>query len=319
MESKILKRTLFIGLFISVALILPAAETDSNNVSLQIQEAERRIYTVDTPVVLQINLKNESADPYLFELAGNKLFNLKLEVTNLYNEAIPASEEYIRERGSNQQVYYRELRLLPGEEFSFYSDLSSYVKVPEPGIYFVKADFMPHLGQKASLSSNTLTLYIQPSGADNSTGTERIAFEKRQVLQREQLPPDRIVFYTIQARQKEEWEKFFLYLDVEQLLLQNSLQAARYRHSSEEERVNMVNTYRELLENEVVDEDILLQPSDFRILKTEYTPEKAEVLVEEDFSYPGFTETRRYMYYLHRPEGYWIIYNYQVMGQETSR
>lgn len=319
MESKILKRTLFIGLFISAALFLQAVETDITSVNLQIREAERRIYTVDTPVVLQINLKNESADPYLFELAGNKLFNLKLEVTNLYNEAIPASEEYIRERGSNQQVYYRELRLLPGEEFSFYSELSSFVNVPEPGIYFVKADFMPHLGQQSSLSSNTLTLYIQPSGAENPTGTERIAFEKRQVLRREQLPPDRIVSYTIHARQKEEWEKFFLYLDVEQLLLQNSLQAARYRNSSEEERVKMVTTYRELLENEVVDEDILLRPSDFRILKTEYTPEKAEVLVEVDFSYPGFTETRRYVYYLHRPEGYWIIYKYQVMGQETSQ
>ena len=80
----------------------------------------------------------------------------------------------------------------------------------------------------------------------------------------------------------------------------------------------MVKEYRELLENEVVDEDILLKPSDFTILKTEYTPEKAEVLVDEFFRYPDFTETRRYVYYLHRPEGYWIIYKYQVMGQETQ-
>lgn len=314
-----MKRTLIIGLLLSIAFSLQGTETDHSSVSLQIREAERRIYRVDTPIVLQVNLKNESPDPYLFELAGKKLFNLELDVSTLYNESLPPSEEYIRERSSNQHVYYREIRLLPEEEFSFYSDVSAYVKIPEPGIYFVKARFLPHLGGQKSLSSNTITLYIQPKEDGTVSYPEKTAAEKLRILQKEQLPPDRVVAYTIHARQGEEWEKFFLYLDVEQLLLQNSLQAARYRYSSEEERVEMVRKYRELLENRAVDEDILLQPADFRIVKTEYTPEKAEVLVDADFVYPGFTETRRYVYYLHRPEGFWIIYKYQVLGQESRR
>ncbi|MGC9313461.1 MAG: hypothetical protein ACP5IA_12285, partial [Sediminispirochaetaceae bacterium] len=57
--------------------------------------------------------------------------------------------------------------------------------------------------------------------------------------------------------------------------------------------------------------------SNFSIEKTVYTPQTAEVRVSKEFRYPDYTEIRHYRYYLHRPEGYWTIYKYQVMGQET--
>lgn len=294
------------------------ADLNQDGVQLTLKEVQHQIYTLDTSIQLQLDLMNESPDPYLFELAGNKVFNLEVEVSNLYNEELPASEKYIREKTSNQQVYYREIRLLPGEQFSFTFDLSQFTEIRKPGIYFIQASFSPHLGQQVSLDSNTLTIHLYPTQQQAESAEAAMDMEKEEVLQKYQLPPDQVVEYTLHARQREEWEKFFLYLDVEELMLQNPLKKAQYRRSPEERRLQMVSEYRELLQNEVVDEDILLKPSDFQILKTEYTPEAAEVLVTEEFQYPDFTEKRRYVYYLHRPEGFWIIHKYQVMGQETQ-
>ena len=310
-----MNRRLFIYLFTFMSLSPLLAVTHAQGVGLHIEETENQIYTPTTPVELQVSVRNESSEPFLFELAENKLFNLSLQVSNLYNEALPASEKYIREKSSNQQVYYREIRLLPGEKFSFFVEASEYVRLDSPGIYFFKAEFSPHLENKASLESNTLTLHVQPSLEPDSEYRSDIVDTTRQVLQKHQLPPDQIVEYMLNARQNNEWEKFFLYLDVEQLMLQNPLKKATYRRSSERERIRMVDEYHELLKNEMVDTDILIKPTEYEVLKTEYTPEEANVLVDQEFKYPNFTEKRRYVYYLHRPEGYWVIYNYQVLGQ----
>lgn len=313
-----MKRIIFICLITFFSLLPLIAAPNAIGVSLHIEETEKQIYTPATPIELQLSVRNESPDPFLFELAADKVFNLELNVTNLYNETLPASEKYIRERSSNQQVYYREIRLLPGEKFSFFVEASDFVRLNTPGIYFIQADFSPHLENSSSLSSNTLTLHVQPSMDSESDYRSEVVASTRQVLQKHQLPPDQVVDYMLSARQNNEWEKFFLYLDVEQLMLQNPLKKATYRRSSEREQMRMVEEYREMLKNEMVDTDILLKPIEYRVLKTEYTPEEATVLVDQEFKYPNFTEKRRYMYYLHRPEGYWGIYNYQVLGQGSS-
>ena len=318
MEKLIVKRILIISSFLCFAVSMLAADMHTDSVQLGIREAEKKVYTVESPISLQVNLHNNTAAPYLFELAGNKIFNIELEVSNLYNEALSASENYIRERTSNQQVYYRDIRILPGEEFSFYIQMEDFIDLDSPGIYFIKASFFPHLGARTTLDSNTITIHVHPSDTGSGNLDEIIAIEKDEVLKKRQLPPDQVVEYTLSARQHDEWEKFFLYLDLEQLMLQNKLKNAEYRRSADAERVRMVNTYRELLMNQQVDNDILLKPADFSIEKTVYTPENAEVRVSAEFRYPDYTEIRHYLYYLHRPEGYWTIYKYQVTGQETQ-
>ena len=312
-----MKRILFIAFFICCALQLYSADLQEAPVRLDIREAEKQIYTVESPISLQLHLRNQSAAPYLFELAANKVFNIELEVTNLYNEGLPASEKYIKEKSSKQQVYYRDIRLLPEEEFSFYIQVDDFISIDAPGIYFIRAKFHPNLGTGEALISNTLTVHIHPSGSDKSELKDIIDMEVDQVLKREQLPPDEVIEYMLTARQQEEWDKFILYLDVEQLMLQNRLKEAEYRRSSEQERVRMVNEYRTLLQNEEVENDILIKPVDFTVVKTVYTAQEAEVLVDEEFRYPDYTEKRHYLYYLHRLEGYWTIYKYQVLGQET--
>jgi hypothetical protein len=292
--------------------------TVPEGVSLTVRPAEKRIYTPTTPINLHISIRNESSSAFSFQLAESYLFNLEVEVRTLRNETLEPSQEFIRKQNTNQHVYYREIRLLPGEEYSFNVPLSSFVSIEQPGVYFLNASFFPDMQQNTSISSNELTFHVRPDLEEVPEYKGRIDQETQEILQRHDIPPDDVVEYTLQARQKEQWNKFFLYLDIQELMLKNPLKRREYRNSSEEEQMKMVKEYRDLLKNNVVDSDIVIKPTSFEILHTSYTQREAEVEVRERFQYPQYTEVKRYTYYLHRPEEYWIIYDYNVVNERNE-
>ena len=56
---------------------------------------------------------------------------------------------------------------------------------------------------------------------------------------------------------------------------------ARFRRLGDADRRAMVTRFKEQLQSEVVDEDIILIPDSFEIMKTSYTPSEATVQVIE--------------------------------------
>jgi hypothetical protein len=292
--------------------------TVPEGVSLTVRPAEKRIYTPSTPIQLQVSIRNDSSSAFTFQLAESYLFNLDVEVRTLRNETLEPSSEFIRKRSTNQHVYYREVRLLPGEEYSFRVSLDSFVELEQPGVYFLKATFYPDMQRNASFSSNELTFHVRPDLEEVPEFQGRIDRETEEILKKHDISPDEVVSYTLSARQQGQWNKFFLYLDVRELMLKNPLKRREYRNSSEKKQIEMVEEYRDLLKNNVVDSDIVVKPTSFEILRTSYTSNQAEVIVRERFEYPQYTEVKRYTYYLHRPEQYWIIHDYSVVNERNE-
>ena len=67
------------------------------------------------------------------------------------------------------------------------------------------------------------------------------------LLARQALPPDEVVSWTISARQKSQWERFFLYLDLESLLRKNPEKDRSFRNATEAARRQMVDQFRQQL------------------------------------------------------------------------
>jgi len=137
-------------------------------------------------------------------------------------------------------------------------------------------------------------------------------------LRKVSLPPDEVVAYTLHARQKSQWDSFFLYLDVESLLKNDPARRRRYLQLSQEDQMRMLEDYKQQLMNEQVDGDIIVIPEEFEVIKTEYTPEEATVQVIERFQYPGYVERKRYTYYLKKRDNVWFIYDYSVRNLGTE-
>jgi hypothetical protein len=142
--------------------------------------------------------------------------------------------------------------------------------------------------------------------------------ETNAILVRERLPPDQVVEYMLTARQKTQWEKFFLYLDLETMISRDPVRHRQWLAESEEGRRRMLARYRSELEEEVTDGDIATIPMEFQIERTAYNAEEGTVVVLEKFKTGNYIERKRYTYYVRRKDDIWIIIDYAVLNLGTE-
>ncbi|MBR5867368.1 MAG: hypothetical protein IKZ04_05600, partial [Spirochaetaceae bacterium] len=176
----------------------------------------------DNPVYVHITVANKGTDTLHFKLADDRAFSMDFNVVTVKNSALPKTDNLIRRRTMQQTVYFREISLESGEEYSFVENLKDYIQISEPGVYYADIVFYPEL-YKSKISSselsNRLTLEIKPSPSAASSSFIPVAAVSSEILQPEAISPDKVVEQTIIARQKSLWDQFFLYMDIEQMLL----------------------------------------------------------------------------------------------------
>ena len=314
-----LKKRVLLCAVVAFAFIGPFANAQGVDLSIRFFDAE--VYFPDSEIQIKLTLRNDSAEPYRFRLAENRVFNIEFDVRTLSNRELDASQQFINARTSNQRVFYRELSLQPGAEYGFVESLGDYVAVTEPGVYVVTATFYPELidGNGEAIASDRLMLSVRPQVQTvQETMQERIDVTTAEILEREEIPPDEVVRRTIRARQRGQWNRFFLYLDVESLLRSNPAREREFLRLSEEERREELAEFREQLRGERIDEDISAIPSSFEILQTTYTPTEGQVIANLRFQEEGFTAIRRYNYFLRRDDQTWEIYDYNVTNVGTA-
>jgi hypothetical protein len=314
-----------------LVLLAQICLAEAEGVSFQIRFYEKRIYYLNDrehPVYLEATLTNDSSRAFRFKMAETRVFNFDFEVTTPTNILLDHAQAFSRARTSNQPVLYREISLEPGDTFGVVITLNDFIEIPEAGLYSIQGLFYPELylqgpilGQSSGtvevLRSNMLTLNIRPEILFEEERA-MIEAETGKLILRQPLPPDEVVDYMLSARQRSQWEKFFLYLDLESLYVKNPGRAEAYRRMSEENRRAALARYREQLRSETVDVDILVIPAEYEILQTRYTPLDAEVTVIERFRYRDYVEVKRYTYYLERRDTIWVVTDYEIVNLGTE-
>ncbi len=291
------------------------------DVEFAIRFFDKKIYYPESDIQIKATIVNNSPSVYRFRLSDNRAYSLNFDVRDMANRPLKPDQKFTIDRNSNQPVFFREVALAVGEEISFTVNLKDFVIIDSSGQYLLKALFYPDLfspsGQGA-LESNPLRLSVRPSVAGMDAVKDRIDSETGEILSAQALPPDEVVSYLITARRQGQWEKFFLYLDLDGLY-QRSPQGARvYKTLSEARRIDEIRRYKETLRNEKIDNEILTIPQDFEVIKTTYTPREATVQVIQKFAHTGYREVKLYTYYLARFDGIWKIYSYEVQNRGTE-
>ena len=296
----------------------------TTGIDLSIRFYDRQIYFLGDAVQIETVLTNNSPGPFRLKVADNRAFNLDFVVRTLTNVQLEKARQYITARNTGQPIFFRTLDLQPGERFGFVSDLTEFARIDDAGVYSLQARFAPgllgRLGATATgapLRSNTLTLNMRPP-VDTPAMRAVMDAEQRMVLEPQPLPPDEVVSFMLSNRQRSAWPSFFLYLDLESLLQKSPTLGRRYQRSSEAEKRSMLERYRADLQQEQLEDDLLLIPTSFEVLKTSYTPGEATVLVDERFDQGSFVELRRYTYYLQRSDLIWMIVDFQVQNLGTE-
>jgi len=307
-----------IALIIVVCIVGIALEAQP--VNLTIAYEDKAIYMPGSEVLVKFTIRNVSGETYRFKLAENRMFSVDLEVRTLTNQALPPSRRFTTERTSNQQLYYRDVALEPGEEFSFVEDLSSYVSLDRTGVFVVRGVFYPELvtGPAVLAAGNTLSLTVQPDLREEDLVQARIDQATGAILERTTMPPDEVVRYTIGALQQGAWNRYFLYIDLEGLLLSEPDRARSYRRLSEPEQAARLDLFADQLQRQITDPQLSAVPTDFEMVRTTYDPAEGTVIMDLTFDYPTFSEAKRYTYFLRRRDSVWYIYDYAVTNLGAS-
>lgn len=295
-----------------------------DDMSVSIKYYDRTMYypgNPDTnPVFVHISIKNNSARTMRFKLADDRMFSVDFNGYTIKNLQIPQTENVIRKRTTNQTVYFREISLETGEEYSFVENLKDYIEISEPSVYYVELKFYPELykSKYLSVTSNRLSLEIRPSPSAASSAVLPVKNKSAELLKPEEISPDKVVEQTIIARQKSLWDQYFLYLDIEAMLQRNAPAKRKYISSSAEERARMLKNYRADLMQSRIDNDIVAVPDKFEIERTVYSKTEGTVTVTEWFRYSNYHEKKSYVYKVRQREGIWQIYDYTVTNLGTE-
>jgi hypothetical protein len=306
-------------------------------IEFNIRFFDRRIYHVEgDPIYIQVTITNNSPATYRFKLADERAFSLDFDVRTTSNRSLESADMLIRKRTQSQQIFFREIAVESGESFSFVEDLRSYINLSEPGSMIVKARLFPELfrpdiartaainGNSVSVSpgvleSKRLSLTLRPAVI---TGPDGIPLEMDvatgALLVRERLAPDQVIEYMLTARQRSQWERFFLYLDLEAMLSRDAVRQRKWLTESEEGRRRMIEQFRHELQNPVADGTISVIPTSFEIQRTQYNSLEGTVTVLEKFQMNNFTELKRYTYFVRLQDNIWTIVDYSVVNLGTE-
>lgn len=272
------------------------------------------------PVYLHVSIKNNSTETLRFKLADDRMFSMDFNVYTIKNTQLDQTENLLKKRTTNQTVYFREISLETGEEYSFVENLKDYINIDSPSIYYLDLKFYPELYKSkfVVLESNRLTLEISPSPSAASSSVLPVRNITAEILKPEEISPDKVVEQTIIARQKSLWNQYFLYMDVEAMLNRNASSKRKYKSTNAEERARMLENFKADLKQERIEKDIVAVPEKFEIEKTVYTKTEGTVTVTEWFKYPTFREKKSYVYKVRQREGIWQIYDYTVTNLGTE-
>ena len=322
-----MKRTLvtIIAIFSGFAqLAFSQAATDYGDASVNISFYDRTMYypsaVNDNPIYVHVSITNTGTETLRFKLADDRMFSMDFVAYTIKNSTLPKNEDLIVKRSTNQTVYFRELAIEPGEEYSFVEDVKNYLAFDDPSIYYLELEFYPELYKMntISLESNRLSLEIRPAPSAAASTFLPIESNTTSLLKPEAISPDKVVEQTIIARQKSLWDQYFLYMDIEQMMMRNSDIARKYKAASADERSRLLETYKADLMQNMIDYDIVAVPERFFIENTSYSQIDGTVTVIEWFKYPNFSERKRFVYKVRQRDGIWQIYDYSVTNLGTE-
>ena len=306
------------------ALAKNANTQDYSKASVSIRFYDRTMYypgsKEDNPIYVDVAITNKGTDTLRFKLADDRMFSLDFYAYTIKNTTLPNTKDLVIKRSTNQTVYFRELAIEPGETYSFVENVKDYIQIDEPSIYNLEMRFYPELykSRLVEIASNRLSLDIRPAPSASASSVLPVENKTTSLLKPEAISPDKVVEQTIIARQKTLWDQYFLYMDLEAMMLRTSETARRYSKASADERRRMLDSYKTDLTQSRIDHDIVAIPNKFSIEKTSYSKTDGTVTVEEFFTHPNFTERKKYVYKVRQRDGIWQIYDYTVTNLGTE-
>jgi hypothetical protein len=293
-----------------------------NGIIVKIDLANPKIYQQNDDIFVNVKIFNSSSDEKYMVIADEKRFSFDFKMVTMQNREIEHSSEYIISFHRVQPIFNSQIRLAPNEAYIYEVRLNDYFDLNITGQYFVKCLYYPELKLNNSINgvinSNQLSINIRPESIKEEIILEEKAIEEEKKYFVSKRSPDEVVAFTLNSRMKEEWNKFFLYLDLEKLIQTNNYFKQKYIKADVERQRELIAQYKSYLKKNTIDE-ISFLPTKFEIIKTEYTSGRGKVDAIIYYRYQDYYEKKYYTFFLNKKGNIWYIYSYEVMNLGAAK
>lgn len=318
-------KNLLIILFTTIFLITAYSQdsssltkaAESHQPTINIEFTEPKIFRVKDQIYIDVKILNKDDKPYSSLIAQDKRYSFDFELLSLQNRKLQHSTDYNNFFNRVQPIFNSMIRLEKNEGFTYRILLNDYYDMNLAGQYLIRCLYYPSLkvnySSENTVKSNYITLNIKPASIHDRYIEEKMEVEKEKQLFAEKKSPDEVVEYMLRARMNSEWEKFFLYMDLNQLILTNSTFKARYQKADSEKQLSILEEYKQYLKRNTINE-ISYLPHEFKIMKTEYSEGNAKVEVIIKFKELDYIDEKYYTYFLKKRDNKWFITNYTVFN-----
>lgn len=318
-----MKKKLFIltSVIIFNALIITniygAANVNQSSLILKIELVNPKIYKQNEDIYIDVKILNKSESSISTLITDDKKFCFDFEIYSMQNQTLEHRKEYVTSFHKVQTIFKSIINIDPSEGYNYRVRLNEYFDMNITGQYYIKGFYYPNLKtnntKENTIISNQLTINVRPEDIDDKYIVEKKSVEEEKRLNAEKRSPDEVIKYMLEARMTGQWEKYFLYMDLDKLILNNNKFKNSYLKKDLERQKEILAEYKEYLKKDTI-EDISFLPHGFEIIKTEYSQGKGKVDVLVDFKYIDFIETKYYTFFLNKKGDIWYVTDYEVMN-----
>ncbi|UCB44677.1 MAG: hypothetical protein JSV25_10710 [Spirochaetota bacterium] len=314
------KLSIFVISFLIICINIGYSQhkTTNSEVDVTIKFYNKQIYYMNSPIVIEFQIVNQTVNPFLFISSYKKLYTFDFEIFTKTNRKVDHSKDWIINKRQYEAVLSDEITLKENEIYGVRIDINDWFDFNEPGEYIVRGVFYPNLitnPERKIFSENELLIRLHPPYTEDVREKERA--EELKKVKAESFPPYEVVDLALQALMDKDYEIYFLYINFDKFILQFANAKDKYMDAHDIDKPLVIEEFKQYLEGKNQLEAIPYSdtiPADYEIEETNIKKRDAQVKVLETFKYINLIEKKRYTYHLHLYGDKWFIESYDVVN-----
>jgi len=286
---------------------------------VKIELGNPKIYKEGDNIYLNVILLNKTNSVQSTYIAEDKKYSFDFSIVTTKNQEIRYRKEYVTHFNRVQNIYMSKISLMEEEGYIYKILLNDYYDLNMTGQFYVTGYFYPNLkvndDRSNAIKSNQLVINIREKNFDDRYYANTVEVDDTNgspVETLKKIPPDEVVDYMLSARMKRNWDKYFLYMNMDELIKTNNIFGRDFGKKNLEQQRELIKNYKEYLKKDNIN-DINFLPHKFDIVKTTYSQTEAKVEVLVQFKSLDYIEQKYYTFFLRRNGEYWSVYSYEVM------
>ena len=318
-----MKRLLFFTCYTFIFILCLSSQEVSYELSpdliMKIELGNPKIYKEGDNIYLNVMLLNKSNNVQSTYIAEDKRHSFDFSIVTMKNQEIEYKKEYVTYFYRVQNIYMSKISLMEKEGYLYKILLNDYYDLNMTGQFYVTGYYYPNLkvnnNRDNAISSNQLVINIRDRNFDDRYFVNTVEIDDSNgspVETLKKIPPDDVIDYMLTARMQRNWDRYFLYMNMDELIKTNNIFGRDFGKKNLEQQRELIKNYKEYLKKDNIN-DINFLPHKFDIVKTTYSQSEAKVEVKVQFKTLDYIEERYYTFSLHKKGEHWFVYSYEVM------